>query len=126
LPHEASSFENILNPLDFRRSRAESLFNSHQRFVLSYNWELPIPKHSGLPGKLANGWAISGITTFQSGFPIRITSSSDLELENSFDFELPGEPDIVKPFPHHGPARAWSFLFRIPRSSRIRPSALSR
>ena len=45
-----------------------------------------------------NGWAVSGITTFQTGFPIRITSSDDLELMNSYDFELPGEPDIVKPF----------------------------
>ena len=47
---------------------------------------------------MVNGWAVSGITTFQTGFPIRITSSEDLELMNSYDFEYPGEPDIVKPF----------------------------
>ncbi|MFY9528957.1 MAG: carboxypeptidase regulatory-like domain-containing protein [Candidatus Acidiferrales bacterium] len=91
---EASSFENILNPLDFKRSRALSLFNASQRFVLSYYWELPIPKQKGFAEKALNGWALSGITTFQSGFPIRITSASDLELENSFDFELPGEPNL--------------------------------
>jgi hypothetical protein len=91
---EASSFENILNPIDFKRSRALSLFNAAQRFVLSYYWELPVRKMQGFAGKALDGWAISGVTTFQSGFPIRITSSSDLELENSFDFELPGEPDL--------------------------------
>ena len=42
---------------------------------------------------MLNGWAISGITTFQTGFPIRITSSADNELMYSFDFELPGQPD---------------------------------
>src|SRR5262249_19774931 len=42
--------------------------------------------------KLLNGWAVSGITTFQTGFPIRITSQADNELMYSFDFELPGEP----------------------------------
>ncbi len=108
---EASSFENILNPLDFRRSRAESLFNAHQRFVLSYYWELPIRAREGFSGKLLNGWSVSGITTFQSGFPIRITSSSDLELENSFDFELPGEPDIIKPFHGMNPRGPGHFFF---------------
>jgi hypothetical protein len=61
-------------------------------------WQLPIPVRHGLTGKLVNGWAFSGITTFQTGFPIRVTSSDDLELMYSYDFELPGEPDIVKPF----------------------------
>jgi hypothetical protein len=45
-----------------------------------------------------NGWAISGITTFQTGFPIRLISSADNELMYSFDFELPGQPDQLKPF----------------------------
>ena len=46
--------------------------------------------------RLLNGWAVSGITTFQTGFPIRITSSADNELMYSFDFELPGEPDQLR------------------------------
>jgi hypothetical protein len=95
---EASSFENTLNPLCFRCSRALSLFNAPQRFVLSYYWELPVPERRGLVGKVVDGWGLSGIFSFQSGFPIRITSSSDLELENSQDFEYPGEPDLVGKF----------------------------
>ncbi len=95
---QASSFENVLNPINIDRSWAHSLFDSRSRLVFSYVWELPFPKKQALAGKLVNGWAVSGITTFQSGFPIRITSSDDLELMNSYDFELPGEPDLVQPF----------------------------
>ncbi|MBZ5669109.1 MAG: carboxypeptidase regulatory-like domain-containing protein [Acidobacteriia bacterium] len=95
---QASSFENVLNPLDIRRSWALSLFDARHRLVYSYVWQLPIPERGGWAGKLLNDWAISGIATFQTGFPIRITSSDDLELMNSYDFELPGEPDVVKSF----------------------------
>ena len=94
----ASTFEQILNPLCFKCNRSVSLFDTRHRFVLSYLWQLPIQKFEGARGKLLNGWAITGITTFQSGFPIRILSSDDQELQNSFDFELPGKPDQIAPF----------------------------
>jgi hypothetical protein len=103
---DASSFENTLDPLCFRCSRALSLFNAPQRFVLSYYWELPVPEKHGLVGKAVNGWGMSGIFSFQSGFPIRITSSSDLELENSQDFEYPGEPDLLGKFTTQNPRRS--------------------
>jgi len=93
-----SSFEDILNPLDFRRSYSLSQFDARHRLVLSYYWQLPIPQVRGFAGVLADGWALSGITTLQSGFPIRIFSSADNELQNSYDFLLPGEPDLVAPF----------------------------
>ncbi|MGD0922797.1 MAG: carboxypeptidase regulatory-like domain-containing protein [Terriglobia bacterium] len=103
---EASSFENILNPLCLRCSRALSLFNASQRFVLSYYWEPALPKMTGVAGKLMDGWGLSGILTFQSGFPIRITSSNDLELQNSFDFEMPGQPDLIGRFRTQNPRRS--------------------
>lgn len=95
---EASSFEGILNPVDPARSRSLSTFDARHRIVLSYYWELPKSHFSGVAGQVLNGWALSGITTFQTGFPIRITSSADNELMYSFDFELPGEPDQLKAF----------------------------
>ncbi len=100
---EASSFEGILNPIDPRRSRSLSLFDARHRIVFSYVWELPVPKYAGLKGGILNGWSLSGITTFQTGFPIRITSSADNELMNSFDFELPGEPLQLKKFKTQNP-----------------------
>ena len=94
----ASTFENLIDPVNPRRDRALSLFDARNRFVFSYYWEFPVPKYEGFKGKALNGWAVSGITTFQSGFPIRITSQDDTELQSSFDFETPGEPNLVAPF----------------------------
>ncbi len=54
------------------RSRALSEFDARHRIVFSYYWELPFHKYTGATGKVLNGWALSGITTYQTGFPIRI------------------------------------------------------
>jgi hypothetical protein len=109
---QASSFENILDPIDFRRTRSLSLFDARQRFVLSYYWEFPVPKYNGAKAKILNGWAMSGITTYQSGFPIRITSFSDNELfGDTFSFEFPSEPNQALPFRHMDPRRNGGLYF---------------
>jgi len=113
---EASSFEGILNPLPGAHNFAPSLFDARHRFVISYFWNLPIKKYNGFAGKVLNDWAVSGITTYQTGFPIRITSSSDNELMNSFDFELPGEPDQVAPFHWQRPQTNGNYYFNNPDS----------
>jgi len=94
----ASSFEGELNPLDFHKTYSLSQFDARHRFILSYVWQLPIPKYSGVAGQIVSGWDLSGIYTYQSGFPIRITSSSDNELMYSAFFEYPGEPNQIAPF----------------------------
>ncbi len=94
----ASTFESLVDPVNPKRNRSLSLFDSRHRFVFSYYWELPVPKYEGFKGKVLNDWALSGITTFQTGFPIRITSQDDVELQGSFDFETPGQPNIDQPF----------------------------
>ncbi|HLX86233.1 MAG TPA: carboxypeptidase regulatory-like domain-containing protein [Terriglobales bacterium] len=108
---EASSFEGILNPLPGAHNYAPSLFDARHRFVVSYFWNLPIKKYNGLAGKVLNDWAVSGITTYQTGFPIRITSSADNELMNSFDFELPGEPDQLSKFGWQSPQKNGNYYF---------------
>ena len=108
---QASSFEAILNPLDPRRSRSLSQFDARHRFVLSYVWDLPTPKYSGFTGKSANGWDLSGIVTVQSGFPIRITSQDDIEEMNSFDFELPGQPNQTGPLKTQDPRKNGGYWF---------------
>jgi hypothetical protein len=113
---EASSFEGILNPLPGANNRSLSLFDARHRFVLSYLWNLPIRKYEGVAGKLLNDWSVSGITTYQTGFPIRITSESDNELMNSFDFELPGEPNQVAPFTWQRPQGNGNYYFNTPAS----------
>jgi Carboxypeptidase regulatory-like domain/TonB dependent receptor len=112
----ASSFESIVNYLDPRRSRALSAFDARHRFVFSPYWELPIPERKGFVGKVVNGWAVSSVITFQTGFPIRLTSGNDTELGNSFDFEPVGEPNIVAPIRFINPRNNPSHQFFDPNS----------
>jgi hypothetical protein len=94
----ASSFESTLNPINFDATYGPSLYDARHRFVYSYVWELPVRKFDGFKGQMLNGWQLSGIVTFQSGFPIRITSADDIEEFSSFFFEAPGEPNLTAPF----------------------------
>jgi hypothetical protein len=92
----ASSFESNLNPYNFRATYGPSAFDAPQRFVFNYVWDLPIPKADGFKGKLVNGWEVSGIVSFQTGFPIRITSQDDIEqYDSGFLFEAAGEPNYA-------------------------------
>jgi carboxypeptidase family protein len=94
---DGSTFEETLDPFNFNASRGLSLFNSKQRFVISYDWELPIRKYSGLTGKVLDDWEISGITQFQSGFPIRLNTEDDTELINSLFFLGTEAPSLTGP-----------------------------
>ena len=103
---DGSTFEETINPFNFRASRALSLFNAAQRFVISYEWELPIPKHQGFTGKVVDDWAISGITQFQSGFPIRLDTEDDTELIDSLFFLGTEAPSLTAPFQKLDPTKA--------------------
>jgi len=97
----ASSFESNLNPYNFRATYGPSAYDANQRFVFNYVWDLPIPKADGFKGKLVNGWEVSGILSFQSGFPIRITSQDDIEqYDSGFLFEAAGEPNFAPGYTH--------------------------
>jgi hypothetical protein len=91
----ASSFEETVNPFDYKASRALSLFNSAQRFVLNYYWEFPVQRYKGFKGKLLDDWAMSGIIQFQSGFPIRIQTQNDAELISSLFFLGADAPQLT-------------------------------
>ncbi len=95
----ASSFEETLNPFNFKKSRALSLFNSAQRFVINYVWDIPAPKYQGIKGKILDDWQISGITQFQSGFPIRLQTQNDNELIGSLFFFGTGAPQMTGTVP---------------------------
>ena len=102
---QGASFENILNSLNANATRGLSLLDAKHRFVFSPYWVLPIPKHEGITGKVINGWALSGIVTYQSGFPIRIQTQDDTELQSSFDFEVVNTPQVTGPVHFLNPKR---------------------
>jgi outer membrane receptor protein involved in Fe transport len=107
----ASSFENLLNPLNYGLSRSLSYFDARHRLVFSYRWDLPRVRVGGFGGRVLNGWSSSGIFVLQSGFPIPITSSDDLELMNSGFFVYPGEPDRVAPLQKLNPRNGLNLAF---------------
>jgi len=94
---DGSTFEETLDPFNYRASRGLSLFNSKQRFVVSYDWDLPVRKYSGFAGKVLDDWSVSGITQFQSGFPIRLNTEDDNELINSLFFLGTEAPSLNGP-----------------------------
>jgi hypothetical protein len=66
------------NQNDPAAQRRLSDFDRRHRFVVSYTWELPQPEsHSRFSfSRLAQGWAISGVVTLQSGLPFSILDSA--------------------------------------------------
>ncbi len=120
----ASSFESALNPLDFNATYGLSNYDARNRFVFNYVWDLPVPKFDGFKGKLLDGWEVSGILSFQSGFPVRITSQDDVELlDTTFDFEAPGQPNLVSTFKKVNPRSTVCAPFTGPLAQAVDPTA---
>ena len=105
----ASSFEETVNPFNYKASRALSLFNSAQRFVINYVWALPTGKHNGFAGKVLDDWQLSGIIQFQSGFPIRVQTQDDNELISSLFFLGASAPQLNGSFQKADPKQIQTF-----------------
>ncbi len=108
---QGASFENELNPLNFNATRGLSLLDAKHRFVFSPVWELPVPKYDGFKGKALNGWGVSAIITYQSGFPIRVQDANDSELQTSFFFEDANTPTMTAPLKRLNPKANGNFWF---------------
>jgi len=62
---------------DLKNSRGLSDFDRPHRLSVSYRYDLPFYKDTaGVKGILLKGWAVSGITIFQSGAPFSVIDSS--------------------------------------------------
>jgi hypothetical protein len=77
-----TQFGNLLNPSG---QRAVSDFDRRHRFVVSYNYDVPVARlfHGHGPSRLVNGWAVNGVTTFQSGTPINVFDGSVPTLQDT-------------------------------------------
>jgi len=70
----ASAFGDWVNFSNFRLSRGLSTTDVTHNFVASYNWSIPFDRAFGtLPKRLTQGWNVTGITRFSTGFPINIS-----------------------------------------------------
>jgi Carboxypeptidase regulatory-like domain len=68
---------NILNNgSNVQQNKARGDFDRPHRFVVSYAYDLPVPKGNFWNNQFFKGWAISGIITYQSGLPFSVTDST--------------------------------------------------
>ena len=79
-----------------RTTYALSAFDLKHNFVVSYRYELPFEWLFGVRNRLTQGWVLSGISRFGTGFPVTFTNASDNSLlgtqpdgVNSYGVDLP-------------------------------------
>jgi hypothetical protein len=86
------------NYYNLKAEKSISSFDSRQRLVVSYVYELPFGKGQrylssarGIGDKLVAGWGINGVTTFQDGFPLGFTATPN----NLSAFNVGLRPNVV-------------------------------
>ncbi len=77
---QSSSLAEAVNPLNPNLSKAISAFDMRHNFVTSYNWKLPVTKLLARHPHIAEGWWLSGVTRFATGFPVTLFSNADTSL----------------------------------------------
>jgi hypothetical protein len=77
---QSSNVGEEVNPVNPALSRALSAFDVTHNFVVSYAYELPFDRLFGKSNRWTNGWTISGITHFSSGFPVTLLNYGDNSL----------------------------------------------
>jgi hypothetical protein len=88
---QSSNLGEEVNPIDPSLSRALSAFDVEHNFVASYNYQLPLERLFHASNRWTQGWAISGITRFSSGFPVTLVNLGDNSL-------LGAEPNGINNF----------------------------
>jgi hypothetical protein len=78
----SSNLQEQVNPYNYRQEYGLSAFDIAQDLVFSYNYELPFEKLLHVKNRIAQGWALSGITRFATGLPVTFASFGDNALIN--------------------------------------------
>ncbi len=77
---QSSSLAEAVNPLNPNLSKAISAFDMRHNFVASYDWKLPFAKLVHHHHNFAQGWSLSGVTRFSTGFPVTLFNNNDTSL----------------------------------------------
>ena len=94
-----------INPFNPSLSRALSTFDIAHNFVVSYGYELPFFRngHGGRPPSCLGGWSVSGITRFNTGFPVTLTEDDDRLIVR---LQWRGRTELQRPAPFTFSTRA--------------------
>ena len=77
---DSSNIGEEVNPFNPALSYALSSFDVRQNFVFSYDYELPIAQILRASNLWTNGWKLSGLTRFSTGFPVTLVNNGDNSL----------------------------------------------
>jgi hypothetical protein len=80
-----------VNPLNPELLRAPSAFDLRHNFVVTHNYRLPFARLLLRSNRWTDGWTLSGITRFSTGFPVTLVNYGDNSL-------LGAEPNGVNNF----------------------------
>jgi hypothetical protein len=98
----------FVDSYDLARNRASSNFDQRHVVTISYIYDLPLFKGTGLTHSLLGGWQISGITAIQTGSPFSVvnggggsTPSDNAGVANGIGFgsypDLIADPNSPRP-----------------------------
>jgi hypothetical protein len=75
----------LTDPTNPRLDRGLADFDATHRLVISPIWQIPFGQHgSSLVNKIAGGWSVAAIASFQSGNPFTIFSNNNSSESNNF------------------------------------------
>lgn len=105
-----------VNPFNRRvADYGPSIYDAQQRLVVNYVYALPSVRRFNslqkLPSRLTDGWQISGITTFQTGFPLDVVDGALPSLTVSPYTFYDGSPSFS----------AWDVPNRVSKTAYVNP-----
>jgi carboxypeptidase family protein len=77
---QSSNLGEEVNPLNPALSKALSSFDLTHNFVASYNYQIPFEHLFHAANRWTQGWSLSGITHFSTGFPVTMYNFGDNSL----------------------------------------------
>jgi hypothetical protein len=83
------------NALNFARNYGPSANDAPQRLVVNYVYTLPFYKYGHHWKRLTDDWNLSGIGTFQHGFPVGVFQTAFNDLQGSPNQSFFASPDFV-------------------------------
>lgn len=96
---QSSNLGEEINPLNPSLSRALSAFDLTQNVALSFNWQAPIARLVHARNRWTEGWELSGIARFSTGFPVTLINYGDNSLlgaePNGINNYGVDEPDVA-------------------------------
>ena len=98
LDSDAATFD----PNNPHRAYGLSSWDMRQNLVASYSWAVPFQRFLG-HNRASEGWQITGISHFNTGFPVNMSSSGDFALTN-IGLDYPTQVGPIKKLNPHSNA----------------------